>query len=240
MRTLCLVAVLPFAAPAAPTTLVGVLSEQADRLCTDSGDQWVNKRLEVGFVELVGEVAGAKDLLGQPVVVTGAAVAPPDRAPVRHTAECEVMQMRSDWQVGFNGVRIRRTAPQAVKAFRVGEVKALEGFTGAKEGEDVVVTFSNKTGAALDEVVVEFHYEGCYGKPDSVTERRRGPASKPNSTATARAPLMVTRRRRNQDRAHALRAVTVAAKGDHAVFDLTVDALELGVAVECPKARRGP
>ena len=90
----------------------------------------------------------------------------------------------------------------------------------------------------LSEVVIELHYEGCYGKPGRGTERRRAPTLKPNSTAKARGPLILTKHARHKDRAHALRAVNVVAKGSHVVFDLSVDALELGVAVECP--RRDP
>ncbi len=238
MRTFSLIAVLPLAALAAPTALVGVLTEQADRLCTAQGDDWVNKHFQVGYVELVGEVPDAKALLGKPVIVTGAVVPRPAHPVVKHTAECQVMQMRSDWEVSYNGMRVRRTEPSGVDGFRVDAIKPLEGLTGAKEGEEVVVTFTNKTKAPLSEVVIELHYEGCYGKPGRGTERRRAPTLKPNSTAKARGPLILTKHARHKDRAHALRAVNVVAKGSHVVFDLSVDALELGVAVECP--RRDP
>jgi len=227
---------LPTLCVAAPTRLVGVLSEQGDRRCVPAGDEWVNTRLEVGFVELVGELPGAKALMGRPVVVSGTPVAAPARAPVEHTASCMTAQMRSDWVQGPGGMRARRTAPAPISALRVSAVKPLVALSAELEGEEVVVGLRNTLGVPLTELAIEAHYEGCYGKPNALTKRRRSAGLKPNSTAVARVPRLVVGRRA-RGRNHALRAVSVVAKGEGLVFDLTVDALDLGVAVECPKRR---
>ncbi len=229
---------IPAAALAQPTMLVGELTQQADRKCTETGDSWVNPRLEVGFVPLVGELPGAKPLFGQAVIVRGVVAPAPVRPKVENTAACQELQMRSDWQIGMHGMRVRRLDVAPIAGFRAESVKALEGFSATLDGDQVVVTFQNTTGAPLTDVAIKVHYEGCYGKPGTATETRRTPTMKPNSTATARVPQVLIKKARHRPRTHVMREVSVLAKGSHVVFDLTVDGFELGAAVECPKGRK--
>lgn len=234
MRWMLLMMSWPALVAAEPTMLVGVLTEQADRKCTPAGETWVNKRYEVGFVPLTAAPEGAAALLGQAVMVVGAPAPAPVRPKVESTAECMPYQMRSDWEVGLHGMRVRRLDVAPVAGFRADSVKPFEGLTAKLEGDQVVVTFQNTTGAPLEGVATKVHYEGCYGKPGSVTETDRVALLKPRSKASARRPQTVMKEARRMVRPHVMRAVSVVAKGPHVVFDLTVDGLELGAAVECP------
>ena len=91
---LCLPA-LGYATPS--TTLLGVVTEQADRRCEAGRDVWVNPHLEVGFVRVVKGADLLRPNLGRAVVAEGASVSPPPKPPEKVYAplECPEYQMRS-------------------------------------------------------------------------------------------------------------------------------------------------
>ena len=70
----------------APVTLVGLLTEQGDRVCQKGEERWVNPRFEVGFspITLAEHLSPpAPDWIGRPVVVQGEVTPSPRGARAR-------------------------------------------------------------------------------------------------------------------------------------------------------------
>ncbi len=169
--------------------LVGQLTRQYRGRCgADGQHKWDDEHWEVGFVRL--EVPAGLDLAkleGKAVVVTGkATAAKPLPAPEYvHAAmelnpqpdgpgiECPQYQMRSDWVIGKNGMRIMRERSAGLPArLAVTNARLFDGLDLEVGGDQLTVTFTNTFRATLPGARVRIHYEGCYGKPgsDSRTE----------------------------------------------------------------------
>lgn len=241
MRTLLMIlnAVL-ISAPAVAETpalrVLGFLTEQGDQRClADSRDEWVNRRFELGFVRVAASAVDLRPLLGRPVLAKGRAA--PDYMPptVKHEAECPIPQMRSDWVTGMNGIRYDRGDGPKVAAVRLDEAAAWRGLTARVAGEALIVTVDNDLGGPLEAIV---YYEGCYGKPSQMVERRPAPVGRSELRFPLVATRMVDQPRKGIDEGranHTPHFVRLVGEVPGLLLDLDVPVAALGVDVPCPK-----
>ena len=180
----------------APVRVLGVLSRQHRRVCKPPrGDEsWVDPRLEVGFVPLVGNVERFAGLVGKLVVVEGTR-AEPSAAPAADDEEiCPLYQMRSDMVVTKGGMRLRRArsaAVAALPALRVTSVREYRGLSVSRDGDRITVELRNELGAALSQLAVTVHYEGCRGKPGADARTERVATLAPGATARLSFPALL-------------------------------------------------
>jgi hypothetical protein len=80
---------------------------------------------------------------------------------------CPIMQMRSDWRHTPAGMRMDRGEHPNIEEFVVASVEALP-LALVREGDELVVRFTNPLPFALAELTLIGHYEGCYGKPGTM------------------------------------------------------------------------
>ena len=216
--------------------LVGVLSEQWARRCTAKGDEWVDPHLEVGFVRLQ-PARGAKleKARGLPVIARGRALSSVKSAPAADTAPCEQAQMRSDWVHARSGFRIRRPGTRPA-GFAADRVERWDGLVLSRAGERISVKLKNTLGRPLGDVVLTLHYEGCYGKPNSLTEHRRfatlaaGDSVESDFPVLKRLPAGTASPRGG---VHAAHSVQLDARAERITFDLDLG-LPPELAVTCP------
>jgi hypothetical protein len=165
-------------------TLVGLLTRQYRGRCgADGQHKWDDEHWEVGFVRLqVPATLDLSPLEGKAVVVTGKGKELPPPREVEHVheapslnplpdgpgIECPQVQMRSDWVIGKNGFRIMRQRSAGLPMMLdVTSAKLFSGVEIEVHGESLAVTVTNVLDAAVNDVKVVLHYEGCYGKPGS-------------------------------------------------------------------------
>jgi hypothetical protein len=157
-----------------------------------------------------------------------------------------MMQMRSDWVTTPRGTRVQRThAP--IAHFQATSVRRLDELTVAREGDEIVVSFTNPLPFALAQVQLELHYEGCYGKPGSTSRASKAHTLEPGQTLTDRFGVFVEQAhagprkggpsaRQHLANALVLRLGEQDVPGDAAVHaDLSVELGDLGIDLECPE-----
>jgi hypothetical protein len=127
--------------------------------------EWLDVRETLGFVPTRG--LSLAPWLGKVVLATGESSSrTPPPADLPTPAPCPIMQMRSDWRHTPTGMRIDRGEHPQVEEFALAGVEALP-LALVREGDELVVTFTNPLPFALAEATLVGHYEGCYGKPGS-------------------------------------------------------------------------
>jgi len=241
-----------------PTVLVGRLTQQFKEVCKGQMDhEWVDPFWEVGFARVALPADAAPEALrGKPVVVTGQVPADVKYGPrVPDGTGCVIMQARSDWVVGKDGIRMVRGAPEGtvlVSAFVADSLKPFAGLEAAlvvnstkpiaslgnkPDPEEIVVTFTNTLDRPLELLRLWMHYEGCYGKPGTESRAQDAGTVPPGSKVTARFPVVVLGDRSGGKRppeAHLAWSVQVTTSSSDTVLDLDVNLPDLGVKVECP------
>ncbi len=220
--------------------LAGVLTEQGSKRCTkDMAVEWVDPHLQVGFTRLTADPAGAKALVGKPVVVTGR-VDPTFRPPpVRSEGPCPVPQMRSDMVWSKSGMRMQRGERTGIQYFTPNKIRVLDEISAEHTAEGLVVTYKNPTDRDMSTVALRVHYEGCFGKPGTLSRDRRLPTLPPGETARLTVPLLLEQEAGGRGRKHYVAwSVQVTVKQAHNMyFDLDVPVHALGVDAKCPDRR---
>ncbi len=236
----------------APTMMVGVLTTQYDQKCMGpSGPdvegtdvEWVNPHFELGMSRVdADKKVGLAGLEGKSVLLTVRPKAGQQAAPVpvkegMFAASCVPMQMRSDWIPAKTGIRILRglrfgSRWQGLEATAAKVVRPIELTL---SGPDAVAVVQNDLGITLNDVSLEFHYEGCYGKPGSAVEVREVGTLKPGEKKEVRAPQVVDRERtRGSSRGmgHILTSVQMESNTPGVVFDLDLSVSFWSLSVEC-------
>ncbi|MBN1106423.1 MAG: hypothetical protein JXL84_23670 [Deltaproteobacteria bacterium] len=86
---------------------------------------------------------------------------------VKHRAPCPDMQMRNDWVIGKNDVRLRRSRLAGVvsyPAFKAERIQPFDGLSARVNKGTEVVSLKNTFVQPLPGVAMALHYEGRYGK----------------------------------------------------------------------------
>jgi len=246
-------------AAAQPTLLVGVLTQQFREVCKGQMDnEWVDPWWEVGFARVtLPPGATPESLKGKPVVVTGRSPADVKYGPREPGGTgCVIMQARSDWVVGKDGIRMVRGYPAGTVLVSEFLADSLEPFQGLEaslvvnsmkpvaslgnkpDPEEIVVTFTNTLKRPLEKVHLQMHYEGCYGKPGSEMLGHDAGTVPAGGKVTARFPVIALGDRSGGKRppeAHLAWSVQVTTASSDTVIDLDVNLPDLGVKVECPR-----
>jgi hypothetical protein len=149
--------------------------------------------------------------------------------------------MRSDWEPRPDGIRIVRGAGPRVPAFAIDRVQPFTGLTVTRSGDELAVRFENTLGRRLAApVLLVLHYEGCFGKPGTVSSSLIAEAGlTPGQTLTGTLPAYVLKERVpglrvGETARHRAQSVEVRAAGAGVVFDFDVGLDALGVDVDCP------
>ena len=226
-----------------PITVVGVIHEDGTRICDEKGnEQWIDKYFQVGFTQLIidGSVeAEVKGLHRRPVVVRGHVQNPPPGPTPPSGAECPIYQMRSDWVVTAEGVRIPR-GTRAAPGVAVQEVRLFEGLEATHANDkDIRVELTNTLGVPLTEdQKVTAHYEGCFGKPGTHVETKthKSPLPPGNATSWVFPKFIEDPEGRRGRRLYRLASIQLETKGDNLAFDFDAALHELGLdGITCPR-----
>ncbi len=217
-------------------TLIGVVGQHGFESCTPTGERtWLHVTPTIGAVRVGGvPQQEAARWMGQPVVAFGRVATAPAVAALELTP-CPPMQMRSDWVSTPQGIRIQRGSSPDFSYFEVRQLRALTELTARRDGDEVVVTWTNPLGDAATDLQLTLHYEGCYGKPGTDARDERWPRIDVGQAVTARWPSSTdapTTRRGTP--LHVARSVSVTASVEGVVFDLDVPLRVLGVSLDCP------
>lgn len=231
---------------AAPSRAIGLLSEQFDQKCSGYEAEWVNPHAEIGFSR-ISPASGVdwKSLIGKPVVAVVRPVADGNARPLDlkegdFAMSCVPMQMRSDWIPAKDGIRMLRST--GGPRWQGLEFVSVAEFTGLKlrsAGNRVEGTLENSTDFAFEAAVVEFHYEGCYGKPGHVVERVEVGTLKPGQKADLSAGLTYQDKpgenegRRGHD--YFLTSVQLYSVTPNVIVDLDIPLSYFGLSSSCPK-----
>jgi hypothetical protein len=224
-----------------PTMLVGILSEQWDRLCNGTQEaDWIRPHLEVGFVRLVPNTkVDFKPYFKKPVVLQGGVPKDYVLEPVKHTGDCPGMQARNDWVFGKSGVRVLRSKPKgasSIKFFQADKVTKFSGLDVKKVGDKLEVTFENSLAKPLSGVAVSLHYEGCYGKPGAPTKTKELGPVKPGQEVTVPFDVLYSMEMQGRLRGlqhHVAYSVQITTTSKEVVFDLDWPLHHLGL--KCPE-----
>ncbi len=234
------------AVPGPRVTLVGVLHEGGTRLCAAPyKDFWVDRTWAVGFVPLVHEPALSGSLAkleGAVVKASGVATEEPttvhgEAPPPRMTVRCGEVQMRSDWELWPNGTRARRGDGPDLTKLRIESIEVVEPLRGALREDDVWFAVTNPFDGELKDATLIAHYEGCYGKPGTATERRPLGAIEAGATLEDIPVPQISMRDMARGHEHRLDSVQLIATVDGGALDLDVDIEALGIGVACPKRK---
>lgn len=224
--------------------LLGVVHEGGVRGCDASGNEsWSRLYWAVGFTPVVHDDAVGKvlaSLEGRVVRVEGVVT---DAEPTEHGGPtpprsdmlCPMMQMRSDWELWPHGVRSRRGDEPEVGTLHLRSVEAVKPLRARARGDEVVFAVTNPLGSAIRDATLIAHYEGCYGKPGTASERRPLGPIEAGATLEGISVPRIERHDGPRGRNHRLSAVRVRGDVDGAVLDLDVPVSSLGVAVSCPR-----
>jgi len=200
--------------------LIGVLQKQGIRSCDKKGKvTWLKQHHEVGFVWLLGKTAAANKLAGKLVVVEGkTANRPQVTYPPQQT--CPIMQSRSDWQPGLNGIRRRRSTSNPIAAFKARSIRAFDGLSIKRKKKQLVVTLKNTLGRNIESLTLSMHYEGCYGKPGTMRVERKIKALAKKKSARLTFPIFSENPRRHRGhRRHIASSLAISSKAVGLYFD---------------------
>ena len=192
----------PSLAATAPVQLVGLLTKQYRGRCgADGQHKWDDEHWEVGFVRLeVPKDLDLSKLENLAVVVTGQpamkkVIPPPEYVhaamelnpkPDGPGIECPQYQMRSDWVIGKNGMRImRRRSKGLPPRITVTKAELFTGLTAKLVDDKLTVTLANSGKESLENVELVVNYEGCYGKPGTDSRSEKVAALKSGASHTA-------------------------------------------------------
>jgi hypothetical protein len=239
--------VAPAERDTARLTVVGVIHQDGQRVCDARGHEtWVDLHYVVGFTPLVLEEATSPAVAAlhrRPAIVVGRVQAPPSSTAVPSAGECPAYQMRSDWVLTAEGVRIPR-GPRAAEGVAVERAAPFEGLKVARAGDMLTLALTNPFDVPLEgELVLTVHYEGCFGKPGAdVRSSTRPDPLPPGETWQVEAPALLHdaagQPGRQLFRAH---SIEVRAAGKGIAFDLDAAFHELGAqGVACPRERATP
>ncbi len=209
---------------------------------TSSEDFWVDRTWSVGFVPLMHAPSVSSTLAqleGKVVVATG--VAGGDK-PTTHggderpseTAECPIPQMRSDWELWPHGTRVRRGESPDLGVFQLETVVAVQPIEAQARAGEVWLAVDNPFEAPLVDATLVAHYEGCYGKPGTVSQRR------PLGTIAASSKLedipvpRIAGSSGGRHGEHRLASVQLLGTVEGGALDLDISLSSLGVSVACP------
>jgi len=250
MLALAMIAVIPTseaqaAAPSAmveaPTILVGMLSLQGDRQCdgTPTG-KWINQHHEVGYVHLIP----GKHKLGRfenlPVILTGRPVESFRKPVVRHMGACPpLMQMRSDWTLGMQGMRVQRSPGPGFPAFKVQSIRPWTGASITRKGDKIIVRLRNELGVDLRHLTLRLHYEGCYGKPGTTARSESRPVVRQGKEVTATFATLAHKTRGGSKRTFSASSLTLSGQTAGVSLDFNWSLRLAGAGVACP-TRRAP
>lgn len=228
------------------TTLVGVLHEGGTRLCAESYEAvWVERTWAVGFVPLVHE-SGLSDTIakleGSVVKVSGTAT---NESPTVHggdpapetTVICGEVQMRSDWELWPKGTRARRGDGPDLAKLRIDAIEVAQPFRGALREDEVWFSVTNPFEYELQDATLVAHYEGCYGKPGHMAQRRPLGRIKAGATLEDIPVPQIAMRKMARGQDHRLDSVQLTATVESGALDLDVQIDTLGFDVECPKRK---
>ena len=225
-----------------PITVVGVIHQDGQRICDGRGhEQWVDLRYEIGFTPLVIDEARTGDLATlhkRAAIVFGRVQEPPPSDPVPSTGECPLYQMRSDWMVTADGIRISRGV-RAAEGVAVERIVPFEGLVVKRAGDTLELALTNAFEVPLaDDLTLTRHYEGCFGKPGSAmrSEIREGELA-PGDTWRVQLPAFV-QDPEGPDGRQLFRAdsIELRAEGKGVAFDFDAGFHEIGApGVECPR-----
>lgn len=221
---------------------VGVIHQDGQRICDGRGhEQWVDLRYEVGFTPLVvdeGRTQDVSQLHKRAAIVFGHVQEPPPANPVPSTGECPLYQMRSDWVVTAEGIRIPRGSRAAV-GIAVERIVPFEGLAIERAGDTLKLALTNALEVPLaDKITLTLHYEGCFGKPGSTvrSEIRDGELA-PGDTWRVELPAFVEDPT-GPDGRQLFRAdsIELHAEGKGVAFDFDAGFHEIGAeGVPCPR-----
>jgi hypothetical protein len=231
--------------PGTPTYLLGVMGQTGIEHCPDGGydRQWLSVHPAIGRVSVSGpaDEAVLDPLMDKAVLALGQPGEPPPRPagspePTPAGESCLPAQMRSDWRLTPRGMLIERDPAPALPHLRMDAVRPLHELQVRKEGDHVVVTLTNPVPAALADVELRTHYEGCFGKPGTHVETTAVGELGVGAQASSRMPVL-TRSPGAPDGRREFRAFSVqlVGRGEGVVIDLDVSLGDLGLAIECPK-----
>lgn len=217
--------------------LLGTIHRLGTKLCKsiDQAD-WEDVHLRAGLVRLEGNVGGLEALRGTPVILFGSVLEQGEPKLPRDPGTCLPIQRRSDWIDGPDGVILRRDAGPGLASFRVRASRRFEQLAARLDGDDLAIDFTNPLDVGLEQVALLVHYEGCYGKALTHTERRELGKLAPGARKSARATGIanVTQGSR-PNLTHRAVSVQVTGRAEHVYFDLDVPLGGLGVQLSCPK-----
>ena len=228
------------------TTLVGVLHEGGTRLCSEPYEAvWVERTWAVGFVPLVHEPGlgeAIAKLEGEVVKVSGIATDQPATVhggdpPPKTTVVCGEVQMRSDWEQWPSGTRARRDDGPDLAKLRIEAIEVALPFRGALREDEVWFSVTNPFEHDLQDATLVAHYEGCYGKPGHVAQRRPLGAIKAGDTLEDIPVPQISMRKMSRGQEHRLDSVQLTATVESGALDLDVQIDTLGLEVGCPKRK---
>ena len=217
--------------------LLGRVNRLGTKLCKsfDQAD-WRDVHLRAGLVRLEGNVSELDGLRGEPVILFGSVVKDGKPDLPRDPGTCLPIQRRSDWIDGPDGLILEREEAPGIASFRVRAGRRFEHLTARVDGETLALELTNPLDVPLERAALLVHYEGCYGKPMTHTERLElgtlGPGAKKSASAPGTAA--VTRGSRS-GLAHHPVSVQVTGRAERVYFDLDVPLEKLGAALPCPK-----
>jgi hypothetical protein len=217
----------------APITVVGVLNEAGTNRCVDGDESWVDTHLTVGWSRVYG-TSMPSSLKGKVVVLSGETTTPPPATQVKNDFTCPPMQMRNDWIRTRSGMRYDRNLKAPTHDLKATDIKAFDGlklqFDAA--ADTVSVRLHNPLAQPMNDVTLVLHYEGCYGKPGSVTKRHPIGIIQPGKSAGITGQPARVMRKQGRGYEHVLLYVQAVSKGVP-ILDIDAPTRALGTTIEC-------
>jgi hypothetical protein len=218
--------------------LFGVVKRFGTEVCKgreDTDPEWKDLHLRAGLVRLEGNVREVEGLRGEPVMAFGKVMAEGKPKLAAEEGDCMPIQRRSDWVSTPDGTVLQRDPAPGIASFRVRSAKKFSGMSAKVVGDDLVIELENPLDVELSPATLHVHYEGCYGKPMTHTEKRELGSLAAHAKANAKVPLTFSETRGDRSRLHVPNSVQIEAKADGVYFDLDVRVSALGAEQSCPK-----
>lgn len=218
--------------------LFGVVKRFGTEVCQgreDTEPEWKDVHLRAGLVRLEGNVGEVEGMRGEPVMVFGKVTAEGKPKLAAEEGDCMPIQRRSDWVSTPDGTVLQRDPAPGIASFRVRSAKKFSGLSANVVGEELVIELENPLEVELSAATLHVHYEGCYGKPMTHTEKRELGSLAKKAKASAKVPLTFSETRGDRTRLHVPNSVQVEAQADGVYFDLDVRLAALKAEQTCPK-----
>lgn len=216
---------------------IGVLSQRGNPDCSEGRQQWVDTQPVIGWISTDALSDEEAKWLDFPVVAHGKWTAAPTSPATTVKGECPPPQARSDWRFTPRGLRIQRGGGRSGGAHLERDyMRPLVDLTATTVGDEIVVDFRNPLPVALQDVVIRIHYEGCMGKPGTLSREHAVGTLEPRAGTRSQLPRLAGRSKADPDIPpdHAARSVQIEATGTDVTLDLDVPLGILGAKVECP------